>query len=1028
MGGEITDGKHSEDDKHCGALTAELFMNCKSKILCAIALLLPLTVHAEVTAVEPAQVSSCYQIDSLANLRWVSENSGSWSSCFVQTKDIDASETSGWNSGLGLSPIGDWSTSFTGSYDGQKYTIRKLTIITSSPYAGLFGIIDQSAFVKSLGLTDAVVTSSSKYANVGVIAGVNEGTITECYATGTDSSVSSGHPTVGGLVGSNMNTIRNSYTDVTVYASTSDNDYSYAGGLVGNNTGIISDCYTKGTTTAISMGNGSTTQALSGGIVGMNSGNSLSKCYAMGKASASTPNCAREGAKVEGALIGLRLSSENFIGFWNKATGGSSACENCTGAVGLDSASMFQSSNFTGFDYDSIWFQYNGQTTPILRAFMTPLTITAKDTTKFYDGSAFNGDNGVSYSLPSVDNHLIFGSLKFSGTHQGAIDTGTYTINIDGLWSTQHGYLITFINGKLRINPKALSLASLSIQDKVYDGNTSATVIGSVTLNGIVPHESVALSTGTISAYFENKNVGTNKLVTITGYGLVGSDASHYTIDSSAFSAGISAKPISILSDINGDKIYDGTTVTTLSGGTFVDTIATDILSITGSGTFADKNVGTDQTVTVTSLILTGNDAGNYLLNSQPTTIQAKIVAKSLTVKGVITDDKVYDGTVSATVHGGALEGVYANDTVSLTLGNASFANSRMESNKTVTVAGSTLHGRDSANYTINSEISASTATITARPITLAGVTASDKVYDGNNNAAVSGGTFVDTIAGDSLRLVVGANLFANKNVGSAKTITTSYTLGGKDSANYSLSQPTSLTANITPRPLTISGVTAADKVYDGTTTATLSSGTLDAITGDDVALVAGSGSFSDANVGTAKTATASGYSIAGNDASNYTLSAQPTGLTASITPKTIHIAANKDTIAFGAASPTLTYVADSLLAGDSLTGALTREVGDTAGTYVILIGTLSAGGNYTIDFASANVVITAPESIHTNAPSIAFTGRTNAKIFNLQGKQVWSGSLDVINGQVQMPSIGEGRWVVKLQMENIRNMNTTVR
>ena len=126
------------------------------------------------------------------------------------------------------------------------------------------------------------------------------------------------------------------------------------------------------------------------------------------------------------------------------------------------------------------------------------------------------------------------------------------------------------------------------------------------------------------------------------------------------------------------------------------------------------------------------------------------------------------------------------------------------------------------------------------------------------------------------------------------------------------------------------------------------------------------------------------------------------------------------------------TYVADSLLASDSFTGALAREVGDTAGTYAILIGTLSAGGNYTIDFASANLVIQAstvapPEAIKSSL-GIAFTGRTSASVFNLQGKQVWSGSLDVINGHVKMPSIGEGRWVVKLQMGNTTtNMNTIV-
>ena len=106
-------------------------------------------------------------------------------------------------------------------------------------------------------------------------------------------------------------------------------------------------------------------------------------------------------------------------------------------------------------------------------------------------------------------------------------------------------------------------------------------------------------------------------------------------------------------------------------------------------------------------------------------------------------------------------------------------------------------------------------------------------------------------------------------------------------------------------------------------------------------------------------------------------------------------------------------------MAGESFSGSLSRIGGDTAGTYAILIGTLSAGDNYTINFKSANLVIQAPvvqpPVAIKSTQTLAFTGRTNASIFNLQGKQVWSGSLDVINGQAKTPNLGEGHWVVKL-------------
>jgi len=77
---------------------------------------------------------------------------------------------------------------------------------------------------------------------------------------------------------------------------------------------------------------------------------------------------------------------------------------------------------------------------------------------------------------------------------------------------------------------------------------------------------------------------------------------------------------------------------------------------------------------------------------------------------------------------------------------------------------------------------------------------------------------------------------------------------------------------------LTITGVTAANKPYDGTTAATLSGGALNGvINSDNVTIVAGTGTFADANVETAKVVTASGYTLGGTKAANYTLSAQPT-------------------------------------------------------------------------------------------------------------------------------------------------------
>jgi hypothetical protein len=98
-----------------------------------------------------------YQIANLANLRWLSENSATatnWASgvYYVQTADIDASETSTWNSSAGFSPIGNGTTPFKGTYNGQGHAIKGLTINrVSTDYVGLFGYMGNGGVVDSLG-------------------------------------------------------------------------------------------------------------------------------------------------------------------------------------------------------------------------------------------------------------------------------------------------------------------------------------------------------------------------------------------------------------------------------------------------------------------------------------------------------------------------------------------------------------------------------------------------------------------------------------------------------------------------------------------------------------------------------------------------------------------------------------------------------------------------------------------------------------------------------------------------------------
>src|SRR6185503_16372316 len=108
--------------------------------------------------------------------------------------------------------------------------------------------------------------------------------------------------------------------------------------------------------------------------------------------------------------------------------------------------------------------------------------------------------------------------------------------------------------------------------------------------------------------------------------------------------------------------------------------------------------------------------------------------------------------------------------------------------------SGIAISGTDAANYTANTTASA-TADITTRALTVsaAGV---NRVYDGTTNATV---TLSDNrVAGDVLSTSYTTAGFANKNVGTAKTVTVSgISISGTDAAKYTANTTATTTANI---------------------------------------------------------------------------------------------------------------------------------------------------------------------------------------------------------------------------------------
>lgn len=194
-------------------------------------------------------------------------------------------------------------------------------------------------------------------------------------------------------------------------------------------------------------------------------------------------------------------------------------------------------------------------------------------------------------------------------------------------------------------------------------------------------------------------------------------------------------------------------------------------------------------------------------------------------------------------------------------------------------------------NYDVTLSPTVVTFEITKKILTVTGAVANDRDYDGGTAATVdfTGASLVTPIGGDDVTLdTTGYSAsFTTKAAAAGKAVTvTGVTLGGADAGNYTVSQPTGLVADVNPKHLTGS-FTAANKAYDGTTAATVTSRSAGAgVSGDDVTLEGGTATFNTAAIGAGKTVTLTGATLGGIDKDNYTLDGVDT-TTADITTPT---------------------------------------------------------------------------------------------------------------------------------------------
>ena len=420
----------------------------------------------------------------------------------------------------------------------------------------------------------------------------------------------------------------------------------------------------------------------------------------------------------------------------------------------------------------------------------------------------------------------------------------------------------------------------------VYDGTTNVDNFVP-TLNGVLDADrnAVFIKAGTGVVAYEDEFPGENKPITvITPFELDGAKASCYELTQPDDLTGtIQKRPLTITSGIvAADKTYDGNTTASLSlsdsARNNLDIVLGDDVTVVGTGTFAQSNAGTNISVTfgLSNLHTDGNDKDYYEVSSvTQTSATARILPKSVSVSGIIARDKIYnpatpnDVTANLITTGVLFSGKILGDVLTVNATGA-FKTPGVGNNKTVDISYDTLNplgGASASNYIL--AVADSQPTTTASIVLEPTITvASGSVYTGRDvEPSVTVKIGNTTLVKDSDYTV---RYTRNIEAGQHAIVTISPVTGSA----YSFTA-TSKEFVINPKPVTVSGIIAREKEYDGTTVAYLNcaNATISVpASGDDVYVRKAKGVFVNRNAGENIEVTISNIMLAGHDANNYVL------------------------------------------------------------------------------------------------------------------------------------------------------------
>ncbi|MGJ0303529.1 YDG domain-containing protein [Aliarcobacter cryaerophilus] len=502
---------------------------------------------------------------------------------------------------------------------------------------------------------------------------------------------------------------------------------------------------------------------------------------------------------------------------------------------------------------------------------------------------------GVNGLFTPEFNKLIFGSET-----TGSVVLDNYTFNQDTQIKSNNSVTLGAIKiendkslevtttGNSITDAGVVEVTNLAINasnaDVVLDESNKIGVIAA-NVKSLNLQNTQALSIGTVKGISGITSVNNINIATLNGDLKIKNNISTTSITNDAIVLNAGKNSNSGIKT-GGNIIHENGILTTGTNGRvtlFTGGISesTGVSSLVNSGNF---RYNSDEAATNYTKSL---GSGIFVIYREQPTIKISPDSKNIT----------YGDTVSGLTYGSS--GFVNGDDANILAGTASF-----NINSTKSTSGHHIFGEHDIAYnsgltnTLGYSISDDNSTnnelkVAKKVLTISGITAENKTYDGTTNTTLISGTnsLVGLVSGDAVSGDFSSlsGVFLDKNAGNNKAITISgVTINGADKDNYNITNQANTSANISKKDITaVTDITALNKNYDGTTDATLvttNAKFIGMVANDKLNIATSKGTFEDKSVGTNKIVNISNLALGGDDVNNYNLLSTIASTTANIT------------------------------------------------------------------------------------------------------------------------------------------------